>query len=119
VFILVIPNYVDQGYLQSGDGTSQNSATIDAPINRYADYAAFALVNGELHIFGGWTDYYKVQFSLTNQYYEIIKNSIVKFQNNSQDCATGWLLFQRASGATQRRTKKRSRGTFDRKWSKR
>jgi len=58
VFILVIPTSVDESYLQSGDGSSQVSATINAPENYYADYAAYALVNGKLHIFGGnypWT----------------------------------------------------------------
>ncbi|CBY13455.1 unnamed protein product [Oikopleura dioica] len=53
VFILVIPCYVDESYLQSGDGSSQISATINAPRNDYAEYAAHALVNGKLHIFGG------------------------------------------------------------------
>ncbi|CBY12590.1 unnamed protein product [Oikopleura dioica] len=53
VFILVIPNPVDESYLQSGDGSSQISATINAPENNYADNAAYALVNGKLHIFGG------------------------------------------------------------------
>ncbi|CBY14964.1 unnamed protein product [Oikopleura dioica] len=56
VFILVIPRFVDKSYLQSGDGSSQISATINAPENEYADFAAYALVNGKLHIFGG---YYK------------------------------------------------------------
>jgi hypothetical protein len=74
VFILVIPIYVDGSYLQSGDGTSQISATINAPDNSYADYAAFALVKGELHIFGGESDSYKVLFCLTNRNYQIIKN---------------------------------------------
>jgi hypothetical protein len=108
--------------LQSGDGTSPISATINAPQNDYASYSAHALVSGELHIFGGDSDGnsgYKVQFSLSNQNYEMIKNSIIKFQNNSQDCAIGRLPFQRASGATQRRTKIRSLGSFVRKWPKR
>jgi hypothetical protein len=62
VFILVIPNPIDGTYLQSGDGTSQISATIDAPENNYAEAAALVLVNGELHIFGGLFDGYKVLF---------------------------------------------------------
>jgi hypothetical protein len=73
----------------------------------------------ELHIFGGESDKYKVLFCLTNQNYEIIKNSIINFQNNSQDCAIGQLFFERTSGTTQRRTKRRSRGSFNRKWPKR
>ena len=56
--------------MQSGDGSSQMNATINAPDNEYADYAAPALVNGELHVFGGWSDGYKVLFCLTDQNYE-------------------------------------------------
>ncbi|CBY14925.1 unnamed protein product [Oikopleura dioica] len=58
VFILVIGRTgkrgsVSESYLQSGDGSSQVSATIDAPYDEYTYYAAHALVNGKLHIFGG------------------------------------------------------------------
>ncbi|CBY11761.1 unnamed protein product [Oikopleura dioica] len=60
VFILVLPNKVDESYLQSGDGSSQISATINAPENRYARNAAYALVNGKLHIFGGYYDWTKI-----------------------------------------------------------
>ncbi|CBY41050.1 unnamed protein product [Oikopleura dioica] len=60
VFILVIPYKVDESYLQSGDGSSQISATINAPRNDYAQSAAYALVNGILHIFGGYSDYKKI-----------------------------------------------------------
>ncbi|CBY14626.1 unnamed protein product [Oikopleura dioica] len=60
VFILVIPFSVDESYLQSGDGSSQISATINAPDNYYADDAAHALVNGKLHIFGGRYDVTKI-----------------------------------------------------------
>ncbi|CBY11763.1 unnamed protein product [Oikopleura dioica] len=60
VFILVIPRYVDKSYLQSGDGSSQVSATINAPENNYAHYAAHALVNGKLYIFGGQYDRTKI-----------------------------------------------------------
>ena len=62
MFILVIPDPIDESYLQSGDGSSQISATINAPVNEYARQAAHALVNGELHIFGGNSDGYKVLF---------------------------------------------------------
>jgi hypothetical protein len=82
VFILVIPLLIDGSYLQRGDGTSQISATINAPQNNYAYYSAHALVKGELHIFGGYYGGYKVLFCLTNKNYEIIKNSIIKFKNN-------------------------------------
>merc|ERR1712127_1176015 len=60
VLILVIPDYIDKSYLQSGDGSSQISATINAPDNYYTHYAAHALVNGELHIFGGYSDGFKI-----------------------------------------------------------
>ncbi|CBY06828.1 unnamed protein product [Oikopleura dioica] len=60
VFILVITNYVDKSYLQSGDGSSQISAKINAPENNYAYDAAHALVNGKLHIFGGRYDGTKI-----------------------------------------------------------
>ena len=62
MFILVIPNPVDESYLQSGDGSSQISATINAPDNayNYAYDAAHALVNGKLHIFGGYINGTKV-----------------------------------------------------------
>ncbi|CBY41337.1 unnamed protein product, partial [Oikopleura dioica] len=60
VFILVIPFYVDKNYLQSSDGSSQISATINAPGNYYATFVAHALVNGKLHIFGGTSDYKKI-----------------------------------------------------------
>ncbi|CBY14189.1 unnamed protein product [Oikopleura dioica] len=53
VFILVIPYFVKESYLQSGDGSSQILATIKASDNYYAENAAYALVNGKLHIFGG------------------------------------------------------------------
>jgi hypothetical protein len=77
VSILVIPNPIDGSYLQSGDGISQTSPTINAPENDYLDEAAFALVKGELHIFGGWNGEnsgYKVLFCLTYKNYQIIKN---------------------------------------------
>ena len=56
MFILVIPLSIGESYLQSGDGSSQISATINASEDRYAGNAAHALVNGELHIFGGTSD---------------------------------------------------------------
>ncbi|CBY33464.1 unnamed protein product [Oikopleura dioica] len=59
VFILVISWLVDKSYLQSGDGSSQVSATINAPENDYTGDAAHALVNGKLHIFG-WYDSTKI-----------------------------------------------------------
>jgi len=46
--------------MQSSDGSSQISATINVPGNNYAENAAHALVNGKLHIFGGYSDGTKV-----------------------------------------------------------
>ncbi|CBY12579.1 unnamed protein product [Oikopleura dioica] len=60
VFILVITYNVEASYLQSGDGSSQISAKINAPENNYAYYAAHAIVNGKLHIFGGTYDSKKI-----------------------------------------------------------
>jgi len=60
VFILVIPEYVSRSYLKIGDGSSRISATINAPKNNYAWDAAHALVKGQLHIFGGASDSYKI-----------------------------------------------------------
>jgi hypothetical protein len=48
--------------LQSGDKTSQISPTINAPRDDYLSYAAHALISGELHIFGGLSDGFKVLF---------------------------------------------------------
>jgi hypothetical protein len=60
VFILVMPNPIAESYLRSGDGTSQTQATINAPANDYLKNAAHALINGELHVFGGSSDSYKI-----------------------------------------------------------
>ena len=62
VFILVITKKMGFSYLESGDGSSQISTTINAPENEYAEDAAYALVNGKLHIFGGYYDGYKVVY---------------------------------------------------------
>jgi hypothetical protein len=62
VSILVIPASNALSYLQSGTGFSQTSRPIYAPANNYANEAAFAFVKGELHIFGGYSDGYKVLF---------------------------------------------------------
>jgi hypothetical protein len=117
-FFLVITSRIGESFLQSGDGTSQVAATINAPVD-YAEDVGYALVKGELHIFGGKSDGYKVLYCLTNRNYEIIKNSIIKFKNNSLGCETGRLLFERASGATQRKSRIWSSGGYHRKWPKR
>jgi hypothetical protein len=65
--------------LQTGDGTSQISAKIKAPEQNYAYYAAHALVYGELHVFGGTVDGYKVLFCFTNQNHEIGKRTFFSF----------------------------------------
>jgi hypothetical protein len=85
----------------------------------YTMNAAHALVNGELHIFGGYSDTYKVLFCLINQNFEIGRDSFAKFKNDYLDREIRRLLFERASGATQRITNKWSRGSFVRKWTKR
>jgi len=61
--------------LQSGDGSSQISATINAPINDYALYAAHALVNGKLHIFGGISDSKKVIYFGKNSFLSSISKN--------------------------------------------
>ena len=55
---------MDESYIQSGDGSSQISATINAPDNYYALDAAHAIVNGKLHLFGGYYESgsYKVSY---------------------------------------------------------
>jgi hypothetical protein len=62
---------IDKSYLHSGDRISQTSPTINAPNNQFVSYAAYAVVNGELHIFGGYNAANKVLFCLTNKNYEI------------------------------------------------
>jgi hypothetical protein len=54
-------------------GSSEISATILLPENNYAQNAAYALVHGVLHIFGGNSDANKVLFCSTNLNYEIGK----------------------------------------------
>jgi hypothetical protein len=49
-------------YVQSVDGTSQVAATINAPGIDYAKDVGYALVKGELHIFGGVSDGHKVLY---------------------------------------------------------
>ncbi|CBY13429.1 unnamed protein product [Oikopleura dioica] len=63
VFFLVFTRYIDEIYLQSGDGSSKILTTINLPFRsaqnplyRITDFepnAAHALVNGKLHFFGG------------------------------------------------------------------
>jgi len=61
--------------LQSGDGSSQISATINAPENRYASEAAHALVNGKLHIFGGLYDFDRVIYFVKNSFLSSISKN--------------------------------------------
>ena len=44
--------------MQSGDGSAQISATIKIEDNDYPKGAAYALVYGKLHIFGGGSSYH-------------------------------------------------------------
>ena len=88
MFILVIPDPIDGSYLQNGDGTSQIYATINAPQKYYARNAAFALVNGQLHVFGGTPDGFKgsagfkVLFYGTNRNY-LIGKKLLKIEISS------------------------------------
>ena len=59
---LVIASSIEGSYLQSGDGTSQISASINAPRDDYLYSAAHALINGKLHVFGGLNSGKKVLF---------------------------------------------------------
>jgi len=58
--ILVIPRYPKNSYLASGDGSWQVPTTINAPQSDFSLDAKFALVNGELHIFGGYDEHKKI-----------------------------------------------------------
>ncbi|CBY11691.1 unnamed protein product [Oikopleura dioica] len=60
VSILVILLDLSASYLTSGDGSSKVTAKISAPRNDYTSGAKHALVNGEVHIFGGDTDNRKI-----------------------------------------------------------
>ncbi|CBY31065.1 unnamed protein product [Oikopleura dioica] len=60
VSILVILKDLSASYLTSGDGWSKVTAKVSAPSNDYTEYAKHALVKGELHIFGGYTDRRKI-----------------------------------------------------------
>ncbi|CBY31067.1 unnamed protein product [Oikopleura dioica] len=60
VSILVILMDLSASYLTSGDGSSKITAKISAPSNDYTRNAKHALVNGQLHIFGGSTDNRKI-----------------------------------------------------------
>jgi len=60
VSILVILNDLSASYLTSGDGRSKVAAKITAPSNSYTNSAKHALVNGQVHIFGGDTDNRKI-----------------------------------------------------------
>ncbi|CBY31060.1 unnamed protein product [Oikopleura dioica] len=60
VSILVILSDLSASYLTSGDGSSKVAAKISAPSNGYTRYAKHALVNGQVHIFGGNTDKKKI-----------------------------------------------------------
>jgi len=63
VSILVILYDLSASYLTSGDGSTKVAAKISAPSNDYTKYAKHALVNGEVHIFGGYSDKRKVFFA--------------------------------------------------------
>ena len=52
---------VASSYLMKKDGSRQISARINAATNDYAKYAKYALVKGQLFIFGGDSDKKKVK----------------------------------------------------------
>ena len=47
-------------YVFSGNGLTKNSANIEAAGLDYTEDSAFAVVKGQMYIFGGLTDSYKV-----------------------------------------------------------
>jgi len=59
--ILVVLWDLSASYLQSLDGTTKSAvAQLSAPSNGYTSVAKHALVNGEIHIFGGAEDLYRI-----------------------------------------------------------
>ena len=59
-------------YVFSGDGLTNNSATIEAAGKNYAIDSAFAVVQGQLYIFGGYNDYQKVKLLKIKKYIDFI-----------------------------------------------
>ena len=53
---------VAASYLMKKDGSTQTPARINAPTNDFAKYATYALVKGQLFIFGGESNEKKVEF---------------------------------------------------------
>ena len=49
-------------YVFSGDGLTENSATIEAAELNYVEDSVFAVVQGKMYSFGGYTDSQKVKF---------------------------------------------------------
>ncbi|CBY40341.1 unnamed protein product [Oikopleura dioica] len=60
VKILVIMPDLRESYLTSGDGETVTPAKISAPRWDFTAYSRFAVVEGKLHVFGGWSDNKKV-----------------------------------------------------------
>ena len=55
--ILVIPNHMDSSYLIKKDGSTRIPAKIKGGTNdQFSSGVTHALVEGQLFIFGGWTD---------------------------------------------------------------
>ena len=54
---------LNKSYITNGDGSSKKSVQIGAPSNIYAKYAKSAVVQGNLHLFGGTLDKKRVSFA--------------------------------------------------------
>ena len=59
--ILVIPQIFDSSYLFKKDASTR-AAKISAPSGRFTQNVKHALVNGQLHIFGGFHEFKRVIF---------------------------------------------------------
>ena len=57
----MIPGDLDGSYLMKKDGSRQIPAQINAATNDFAQWARYALVKGQLFIFGGTSDKKKVK----------------------------------------------------------
>ena len=73
VNILVLGfDYLSDSYVLSGDGLTENSATIKAAEINYAERSAFAVVQGQMYIFGGWNDRQMVKLLKIQKYIDFI-----------------------------------------------
>ena len=54
---------LEDSYIFSEDGITKKSASITAPFEKFAKDSIFAVVRGEMFIFGGYSDRQKVTAS--------------------------------------------------------